>query len=125
MAEDHRSITVIPWNEHTYIGTTDTDYSGPLDDPRVEPCDITYVLNAVNAAVSSRLGPEDVTASWAGLRPLLATTGAHGRGPSRRTVDLSRRHRVARSASGLITITGGKLTTYRKMAADAVDAVRC
>ena len=124
VAEDHRSITVIPWNEHTYIGTTDTDYSGPLDDPRVEPSDITYVLNAVNAAVSSPLGPQDVTASWAGLRPLLATAGAHGRAPSARTADLSRRHEVARSASGLITITGGKLTTYRKMAADTVDAVQ-
>ena len=122
--EDHRSITVIPWNEHTYLGTTDTDYSGPLDDPRVEPRDITYVLNAVNAAVSSPLRPEDVTASWAGLRPLLATTGARGRAPSSRTADLSRRHKVERSASGLITVTGGKLTTYRKMAADTVDAVQ-
>ena len=122
--EDHRSITVIPWNEHTYLGTTDTDYSGPLDDPRVEPSDITYVLNAVNAAVSSPLRPEDVTASWAGLRPLLATTGARGRAPSSRTADLSRRHTVERSASGLITVTGGKLTTYRKMAADTVDAVQ-
>ena len=122
--EDRRSITVIPWNEHTYLGTTDTDYSGPLDDPRVEPRDITYVLNAVNAAVSSPLRPEDVTASWAGLRPLLATTGARGRAPSSRTADLSRRHKVERSASGLITVTGGKLTTYRKMAADTVDAVQ-
>jgi glycerol-3-phosphate dehydrogenase len=122
--EDHRSITVIPWNEHTYLGTTDTDYSGPLDDPRVEPRDITYVLNAVNAAVSSPLRPEDVTASWAGLRPLLATTGTRGPAPSSRTADLSRRHKVERSASGLITVTGGKLTTYRKMAADTVDAVQ-
>ena len=122
--KDRRSITVIPWNEHTYLGTTDTDYSGPLDDPRVEPRDITYVLNAVNAAVSSPLRPEDVTASWAGLRPLLATTGARGRAPSSRTADLSRRHKVERSASGLITVTGGKLTTYRKMAADTVDAVQ-
>jgi glycerol-3-phosphate dehydrogenase len=122
--KDRRSITVIPWNEHTYLGTTDTDYSGPLDDPRVEQRDITYVLNAVNAAVSSPLRPEDVTASWAGLRPLLATTGARGRAPSSRTADLSRRHKVERSASGLITVTGGKLTTYRKMAADTVDAVQ-
>ena len=124
VVEDRRAITVIPWNEHTYIGTTDTDYSGPLDDPRVEPDDITYVLNAVNAAVSSPIGPEDVTASWAGLRPLLSTTGSHRRAASARTVDLSRRHKVERSASGLITITGGKLTTYRKMAVDTVDAVQ-
>ena len=124
VSQDRRSITVIPWGEHIYLGTTDTDYSGPLDDPRVEPSDISYVLNAVNAALSSPLGPEDVTASWAGLRPLLAATGARGRAPSARTADLSRRHKVERSTSGLITITGGKLTTYRKMAADAVDAVQ-
>ncbi len=122
--QDRRSIFVIPWDEHTYIGTTDTDYSGPLDDARVEPDDVAYVLNAVNAAVSSPLGPQDVTASWAGLRPLFAATSAHGRAPSARTADLSRRHKVERSASGLITVTGGKLTTYRKMAADTVDAVQ-
>jgi len=78
----------------------------------------------VNAAVSSPLGPQDVTASWAGLRPLLATADAHGRVPGVHTADLSRRHKVERSASGLITVTGGKLTTYRKMAADTVDAVQ-
>ncbi|MGD0875481.1 MAG: glycerol-3-phosphate dehydrogenase/oxidase [Acidimicrobiales bacterium] len=124
VAEDGRSITIIPWNEHIYLGTTDTDYDGPLDDPRVDPSDITYVLNAVNAVVTSPLGPEDVTASWAGLRPLLATSGARGHGPSARTADLSRRHKVERSASGLITISGGKLTTYRQMASDTVDAVQ-
>ena len=97
VAEDHRAITVIPWGEHTYIGTTDTDYEGPLDDPRVEPGDISYVLSAVNAAVSSPIRPEDVTASWAGLRPLLASTATHGRSPSARTADLSRRHKVERS----------------------------
>ena len=121
---DRRSIFVIPWEEHTYIGTTDTAYTGSLDDPRVEPEDVAYVLSAVNAAVSSPLEPGDVTATWAGLRPLLAATGAHGRAPSARTADLSRRHRVERSASGLVSITGGKLTTYRKMAADTVDSVQ-
>ncbi len=121
--KDRRSVLVIPWDEHTYVGTTDTDYTGPLEDPRVEPEDIAYVLGAVNAAVSSPLAPEDITASWAGLRPLLAK-GSHGHAPSARTADLSRRHRVERSGSGLVSITGGKLTTYRKMAADTVDAVQ-
>jgi glycerol-3-phosphate dehydrogenase len=120
---DRRTIFVVPWDEHTYIGTTDTAYEGSLDDPRVEPEDVAYVLRAVNAAVSSPIGPEDVTATWAGLRPLLATTGVRGRGRSARTADLSRRHQVQRSGSGLVSITGGKLTTYRKMAVDAVDAV--
>ncbi|HLN06844.1 MAG TPA: glycerol-3-phosphate dehydrogenase/oxidase [Acidimicrobiales bacterium] len=122
--KDRRSIFVIPWDEHTMLGTTDTDYSGPLDDPRVEREDIAYVLGAVNAALSSPLKPEDVTASWAGLRPLLAAPGPHGRAPSARTADLSRRHKVEHSISGLVSITGGKLTTYRKMAADTVDAVQ-
>jgi glycerol-3-phosphate dehydrogenase len=123
VAEDGRAITVIPWGEHTYIGTTDTDYHGSLDDPRVEPGDISYVLSAVNAAVSSPIRPEDVTGSWAGLRPLLASRPTRGRSNSARTADLSRRHKVVRSGSGLVTITGGKLTTYRKMAADTVDVV--
>ena len=121
--KDRRTIFVVPWDEHTYIGTTDTEYDGPLDDPRVEPEDVAYVLRAVNAAVSSPLTPEDVSATWAGLRPLLATSSVRGHAPSARTADLSRRHQVQRSRSGLVSITGGKLTTYRKMAADTVDAV--
>ena len=120
--KDRRSIFVIPWGEHTYLGTTDTDYSGPLDDPRVEPEDVAYVLGAVNAAVRPPVSPEHVTATWAGLRPLLAATG-HGHAPSARTADLSRHHKVQCASSGLVSITGGKLTTYRKMAADTVDAV--
>jgi glycerol-3-phosphate dehydrogenase len=121
---DRRSIFVIPWDEHTYIGTTDTDYTGPLDDVRAEPEDITYLLDAVNSVVTSPLRPQDVTACWAGLRPLLATTASRRRTPSARTADLSRRHKVETSASGLISVTGGKLTTYRRMAADTVDAVQ-
>ena len=98
--KDRRTIFVVPWDEHTYIGTTDTEYDGPLDDPRVEPEDVAYVLRAVNAAVSSPLAPGDVTATWAGLRPLLAITSVHGHAPSARTADLSRRHQVQRSRSG-------------------------
>jgi len=121
---EHRTVFVVPWDEHTYIGTTDTDYAGPLGDPRVEPADVQYLLGAVNATLSSPLRLEDVTATWAGLRPLLARKDRHGRAPSARTADLSRRHRVQRSPSGLVSVTGGKLTTYRKMAADTVDAVQ-
>jgi glycerol-3-phosphate dehydrogenase len=121
---DRRSVFVIPWGEHTYVGTTDTDYDGPLDDVRVEADDITYLLDAVNAVVMSPLRPKDVRACWAGLRPLLAKTGKRRRAPSARTADLSRCHTVQRSTSGLISVTGGKLTTYRQMAADTVDAVQ-
>ncbi|HVM64914.1 MAG TPA: glycerol-3-phosphate dehydrogenase/oxidase [Acidimicrobiales bacterium] len=115
--KDRRSIFVVPWGGETYIGTTDTDYDGPLDDPSCTPADVTYLLDAVNAATTAELTAADVTGLWAGLRPLVrnATT--------ERTADLSRRHQVHVSTSGLVTITGGKLTTYRTMAADAVDAI--
>ncbi|MGH9164033.1 MAG: FAD-dependent oxidoreductase, partial [Acidimicrobiales bacterium] len=112
-----RSIFVVPWGERVYLGTTDTDYDGPLDDPQATPADVAYLLAAVNAVAANPLGPDDVLGTWAGLRPLVA------RASSAATADLSRRHRVTVSPSGLITVTGGKLTTYRRMAADTVDRV--
>ncbi|HWC37062.1 MAG TPA: glycerol-3-phosphate dehydrogenase/oxidase [Acidimicrobiales bacterium] len=119
---DRRSVFVVPWGDEVYVGTTDTDYSGPLDDPRCEAEDVEYVLAAVNSWVTRPLSPADVTGVWAGLRPLLADPG--GRGARRaRTADLSRRHQVTVSPSGVVSVTGGKLTTYRKMAADTVDEV--
>lgn len=121
--KDRRSIFVVPWGEHTYLGTTDTDYEGPLDDPHVDEQDVAYLLAAVNAAVGEPLTPEDVTGSWAGLRPLLAAPAGRSARQSARTADLSRRHQVTVSERGLVTITGGKLTTYRKMAQDTVDAL--
>jgi len=119
---DRRNIFVVPWGDHTYLGTTDTDYAGPLDDPAVTEADIAYILGAINAVLTDPLGPDDVTATWAGLRPLLAKAPGH-KAPSERTADLSRRHRVLVADDGLVTITGGKLTTYRKMAEDTLDAV--
>jgi glycerol-3-phosphate dehydrogenase len=115
--KDRRSIFVVPWGSETYIGTTDTDYDGPIDDPVATAADIAYLLNAVNAATTAALTGSDVTGAWAGLRPLVRNA------MTERTADLSRRHRVDVAPSGLVTVTGGKLTTYRKMAADAVDAV--
>jgi glycerol-3-phosphate dehydrogenase len=124
--KDKRSVFVVPWGgvpggepRFTYIGTTDTDYDGPIDDPQCTPADIEYVLRAINGATTTRTITEaDVLGTWAGLRPLVksATSG--------RTADLSRGHRVATSASGVVTVTGGKLTTYRHMAADAVDTAQ-
>ncbi|MGH9291560.1 MAG: glycerol-3-phosphate dehydrogenase/oxidase [Acidimicrobiales bacterium] len=119
---DRRSIFVVPWGEHTYLGTTDTDYSGALARPSVERADIDYVLAAVNAVISVPIRPSDVTGAWAGLRPLLATP-PEGRRLSTRTADLSRRHKVMISGGGLVTVTGGKLTTYRKMAEDTLGHV--
>ncbi len=118
---DHRSIFVIPWNDgsYAYAGTTDTDWQGSIDDPQCSGSDASYILDAVNSRTGSCLTHADITASWAGLRPLLVGRSDSKR--SSRTADLSRHHSVAESGSGLITVTGGKLTTYRKMAEEAVD----
>ena len=112
--KDKRAVFVVPWGDYTYIGTTDTDYDGPLEDPPVTREDVEYLLKAVKF---TGVTAADVVGAWAGLRPLVKS------GESGRTADLSRRHRVRPSESGVITITGGKLTTYREMAADTVDAV--
>jgi glycerol-3-phosphate dehydrogenase len=114
---DGRSIFVVPFDDHTYIGTTDTDHRGPLDDPRCTDEDARYLLDALGSWLTTPVGLEQVTARWAGLRPLVAS------GSKARTADLSRRHRVERHADGMISVTGGKLTTYRRMAVDTVDAV--
>ena len=103
--------------DRVYVGTTDTDYDGPLDDPVCTPDDVRYLLDAVNRFLTTPLSTEDVLGTWAGLRPLVRDAS------SERTADLSRRHSVKRSPGGLITVTGGKLTTYRRMASDTVDEV--
>jgi glycerol-3-phosphate dehydrogenase len=115
--KDRRSVFVVPWGDLTYIGTTDTDYDGTFDDPQCTPEDVAYLLGALNAAVDEPVDESDVLGTWAGLRPLLRTA------TNERTADLSRKHDVRRSDGGLITVTGGKLTTYRRMAADTVAAV--
>jgi glycerol-3-phosphate dehydrogenase len=113
---DKRMVFVVPWGDTTYVGTTDTDYDGPLDDPPCTPDDVDYLLAALNGITEEKLTADDVVGTWAGLRPLLRA------GRSSRTADLSRRHSVRVAPSGVVTVTGGKLTTYRRMAADAVDA---
>ncbi len=126
--KDKRSLFVVPWGpngdgtfRHSYVGTTDTDYAGPLDDPQCTADDIAYVLRALNAsvdpAISGGFTEADVTGVWAGLRPLVKRADAG------RTADLSRRHSITRNTHGVITVTGGKLTTYREMAEDTVDEV--
>lgn len=122
--KDKRSIFVVSWPETdlVYLGTTDTDYTGPLDNPACTPEDVDYLLDAANAITTSHLTRADVTGVWAGLRPLLAPQ-AKGGHVSERTADLSRRHTVSTSPHGVVTVTGGKLTTYRKMAQDTVDEV--
>ena len=119
---DKRSLFVVPWIQredgtylYTYVGTTDTDYAGGVDESQCSEEDIDYVLEALNAAITTRVTRDHVTGVWSGLRPLVRTEG------SGKTKDLSRRHRVSISKSGVISIIGGKLTTYRKMAEDTVD----
>ncbi len=108
-------LFVIPWRNHWIIGTTDTDWNLDLAHPSATRSDIDYVLDTVNAVLATPLTHEDIEGVFAGLRPLLA-------GESEETSKLSREHAVARVSPGLVAIAGGKYTTYRVMAADAVAA---
>jgi glycerol-3-phosphate dehydrogenase len=113
---DGRVMFVLPWGNLSYIGTTDTDTSEPPDDLHVSADDIVYLLRSTNARFpSARLSVDDVRASWAGLRPLLADRD------SRSASHRSREHALVRGSGGMLTLVGGKLTTYRAMAAEVVD----
>jgi glycerol-3-phosphate dehydrogenase len=117
-AIDGRVMFVLPWGDLSYIGTTDTDADASPDAVRVTADDVTYLLRSANAAFpDAHLAANDVVSAWVGLRPLLAQDP--GAAPSQ----VSREHRVVESAQGLITIAGGKLTTYRVMARDVADRV--
>ncbi len=107
-------LFVIPWGRHWIIGTTDTDWSLRKEHPAASSSDIDYVLDHVNAVLNSPLKREDVEGVYAGLRPLLT-------GESESTSKLSREHVVGHPVPGLVVVAGGKYTTYRVMAADAVD----
>jgi glycerol-3-phosphate dehydrogenase len=109
-------LFVIPWGRHWIIGTTDTDWELSKAHPAASRSDIDYVLEHVNAVLSHPLGHEDVEGVYAGLRPLLT-------GESESTSQLSREHMVAVPVPGLVAVAGGKYTTYRVMARDAIDAV--
>ncbi|CAN5514618.1 glycerol-3-phosphate dehydrogenase/oxidase [soil metagenome] len=108
-------LFVIPWGTHWIIGTTDTDWNLDLAHPAATKADIDYILERVNTVLATPLSHADIDGVYAGLRPLLA-------GESEETSKLSREHAVATPAPGLVAIAGGKYTTYRVMAADAIDA---
>jgi glycerol-3-phosphate dehydrogenase len=110
-----RSIFALPWLGHTLVGTTDNDYEGPLDHVRPSSEDIDYLLEALNAFFRTSLGPDDLAGAFAGVRPLIST------GDSKKSVDISRKAELYETSSGMITITGGKLTTWRRMAKMTVD----
>jgi len=108
-------LFVIPWGRHWLIGTTDTDWHLDKSHPAATAADIDYILEHVNTVLAVKLTRDDVEGVFAGLRPLLA-------GESEQTSKLSREHIVAHSVPGLVVVAGGKWTTYRIMAKDAIDA---
>jgi glycerol-3-phosphate dehydrogenase len=112
-----RTVFVLPWLGRTLVGTTDNDYEGSVDHVPPGEEDIGYLLDAVNAFFGTDLGPDDLSGAYAGVRPLIST------GDPKKSVDISRKAELYETSSGLVTITGGKLTTWRRMAKLAVDRV--
>jgi glycerol-3-phosphate dehydrogenase len=108
-------LFVLPWGEHWIVGTTDTDWDLHFDHPAANRADIQYLLTEVNQVLARPLGRDDVVGVYAGLRPLAATG-------DRDSTTVSREHEVRRSAPGLVSVLGGKFTTYRLMARDVIDA---
>ena len=117
---DNRTIFLLPWGDYTYVGTTDTDLGEAKLATAID--DVDYLLNALNASLDIKLTHTDITGAWVGARPLVASTNSKTK-LSERTKDLSRRHKIIVDRAGTISVIGGKLTTYRKMGADAIDAL--
>lgn len=114
-AGEGRSIFALPWLGRTLIGTTDRDYEGELDHVRPSAADVEYLLSAVNEFFGASFGPRDLVGAYAGVRPLISS------GDAKKSVDISRRAELYEASSGMVTITGGKLTTWRRMAKLTVD----
>jgi glycerol-3-phosphate dehydrogenase len=110
-----RTIFALPWLGHTLVGTTDNDYDGPLAHVQPSEEDVDYLLAAVNDLFGTELVPAQLTGAFAGVRPLIST------GDPKKSVDISRKAELYETSSGMITITGGKLTTWRRMAKMTVD----
>ena len=114
-AGEGRYIFALPWYGRTLIGTTDNDFDGDIDHPRPAGADVEYLLDAVNAFFGTSLGQADLVGAYAGVRPLIST------GDPKKSVDISRKAELYETSSGMLTITGGKLTTWRRMAKQTVD----
>jgi glycerol-3-phosphate dehydrogenase len=112
-----RSIFALPWLGHTLVGTTDNDYEGALAHVAPSSEDVEYLLAAINDFFGCSYGAGDLTGAFAGVRPLIST------GDPKKSVDISRKAELYETSSGMITITGGKLTTWRRMAKLAVDRI--
>ncbi len=118
--DDGRVLFAIPWGEHTYLGTTDTDFEGDPGTVCADLDDVNYLLDVSNIYFPEhQITHEDIISTWAGLRPLVQPAHEHGK-----TVDessISREHQVLVSEDGIVTVAGGKLTTYRKMSREVVE----
>jgi glycerol-3-phosphate dehydrogenase len=114
-AGEGRMIFSLPWYGRTLVGTTDNDFEGDTAHPRPAPDDIAYLLDAVNDFFGTSLTETDLVGAYAGVRPLIST------GDPRKSVDISRKAELYETSSGMLTITGGKLTTWRRMAKQTVD----
>ncbi len=112
-----RVAFLVPWPRHWVIGTTDRPYHGPVDDVSTSNDEVDELLGTLNGALDLTITRDDVVGTYAGLRPLIAPSDASS------SVKVSREHKVAKEAPGLVRVSGGKYTTYRVMARDAVDAV--
>jgi glycerol-3-phosphate dehydrogenase len=112
-----RTVFVLPWLGRTLVGTTDNDYEGSVEHVPPAEEDVAYLLEAVNGFLGTAVGPGDLTGAYAGVRPLIST------GDPKKSVDISRKAELYETSSGLVTITGGKLTTWRRMAKLAVDRI--
>ena len=112
-----RTIFALPWLGHTLVGTTDNDYEGDLEHVLPADEDIDYLLHAVNEFFGTALGRERIAGAFAGVRPLISSTD------SKSSVDISRKAELYETSSGMVTITGGKLTTWRRMAKMTVDRI--
>jgi glycerol-3-phosphate dehydrogenase len=111
------TVFVLPWLGQTLVGTTDRDYDGDIEHVRPDADDVDHLLDAVNAFFGTALQRADLSAAYAGVRPLIST------GDPRKSVDISRKAELYETSSGMVTITGGKLTTWRRMAKLAVDRI--
>ena len=117
---DRRVLFAIPWGDRTYLGTTDTDFDGDPSTVVATVEDVDYLIEAANFHFPDhQIGRDDVICTWAGLRPLIAAGGGDDVDESK----VSREHQILIGQDGLVTIAGGKLTTYRRMSAEVVDTV--
>jgi glycerol-3-phosphate dehydrogenase len=116
-AGGERTIFALPWYGRVLVGTTDNDYEGDIDHIPPSGDDVDYLLEALNGYFGTDLGPDDLTGAYAGVRPLISS------GDPKKSVDISRKAELYETSSGMLTITGGKLTTFRRMAAQVVDRI--